>query len=79
MKVEIFGNGCAKCHQLEKHVTEAVREMDLTAEVVKVDDIVEIMNRGIIFTPALVIDGETKVAGRVPSVKEIRELLTAGA
>ena len=79
MKIEVFGTGCAKCHLLEKHVEEAVRETGIQAEVVKVDDIVEIMKRGIIFTPGLAIDGATKVSGRVPSVKEIRELLTAGA
>ncbi len=75
MKIEVFGTGCAKCHQLEKHVAEAVRETGVTAEVVKVDDIAQIMNRGIIFTPALAIDGETKVSGRVPSVKEIKQFL----
>ncbi len=79
MKIEVFGTGCAKCHLLEKHVAEAVRETGVAAEVVKVDDIAAIMSRGIIFTPALAIDGETKVSGRVPSVREIRELLTAGA
>ncbi len=79
MKVEVFGTGCAKCHLLEKHVADAIKETGAAAEVVKVDDIAEIMSRGIIFTPALAIDGETKVSGRVPSVKEIKDLLTAGA
>jgi len=79
MKVEVFGTGCAKCHLLEKHVAEAVRETGVAAEVVMVDDITEIMRRGIIFTPGLAIDGETKVSGRVPSVREIKDLLTARA
>ncbi len=79
MKVEVFGTGCAKCHLLEKHVEEAIREAGVAAEMVKVDDIAAIVSRGIIFTPALAIDGETKVSGRVPSVKEIKDLLTAGA
>jgi small redox-active disulfide protein 2 len=79
MKVEVFGTGCATCNLLEKHVEEAVRETGERAEVVKVDDIAEIMRRGIIFTPALAIDGEVKVSGRVASVKEIEDLLTAGA
>lgn len=78
MKIEVFGTGCAKCHQLEQHVDQAVKETGIAAEVVKVDDIAAIMNRGIIFTPALAIDGETRVSGRVPSVKEIKELLAAG-
>jgi len=75
MKIEVFGTGCAKCHQLEKHVAEAIRETGVTAEVVKVDDIAAIMSRGIIFTPALAIDGEVRVSGRVPSVKEIKQFL----
>ncbi|HIH04290.1 MAG TPA: thioredoxin family protein [Methanoregulaceae archaeon] len=79
MKVEVFGTGCAKCHLLEKHVAEAITETGVAVEMVKVDDIAAIMSRGIIFTPALAIDGETKVSGRVPSVKQIRALLTAGA
>lgn len=78
MKVEVFGTGCATCHLLEKHVEEALKETGVQAEVVKVDDIATIINRGIIFTPGLVIDGEMKVSGRVPSVKELKELLTAG-
>lgn len=76
MKLEVFGTGCARCHQLEKHVAEAVRETGIAAEIVKVDDLAAIMDRGVLFTPALAIDGETRVAGRVPSVREIKELLT---
>ena len=79
MKLEVFGTGCARCQQLEKHVAEAVRETGIAAEIVKVDDLAAIMDRGILFPPALAIDGETRVSGRVPSVREIEELLTAGA
>lgn len=78
MKLEVFGTGCARCHQLEKHVAEAVRETGIAAEIFKVDDLAAIMDRGFLFTPALAIDGETRVAGRVPSVREIKELLTVG-
>ena len=76
--IEVIGTGCAKCHQLEKNVLETVKELGLTAEVVKVSDIAEIMKRGIIFTPALMVDGELKVSGRVPSVKELSEMLAKG-
>ena len=76
MKLEVFGTGCARCHQLEKHVAEAVRETGIAAEIFKVDDLAAIMDRGVLFTPALAIDGEIRVAGRVPSVREIKELLT---
>lgn len=78
MKLEVFGTGCARCHQLEKHVAEAVRETGIAAEIFKVDDLAAIMDRGVLFTPALAIDGEIRVAGRVPSVREIKELLTVG-
>ena len=76
--IEVIGTGCAKCHQLEKNVLETVKELGLTAEVVKVSDIAEIMKRGVIFTPALMIDGELKVSGRVPSVKELSEIFAKG-
>jgi small redox-active disulfide protein 2 len=79
MKLEVFGTGCARCHQLGKHVADAVKETGIAAEVVEVDDIVAIMGRGILFTPALAIDGEITVSGRVPSVRETKDLLTAGA
>ena len=76
--IEVIGTGCAKCHQLEKNVLETVKELGLTAEVVKVSDIAEIMKRGVIFTPALIVDRELKVSGRVPSVKELTEMLAKG-
>jgi small redox-active disulfide protein 2 len=76
--IEVIGTGCAKCHQLEKNVLETVKELGLTAEVVKVSDIAEIMKRGVIFTPALMVDGELKVSGRVPSVKELSGMLAKG-
>lgn len=76
--IEVIGTGCAKCHQLEKNVLETVKALGLAAKVVKVSDIAEIMKRGIIFTPALMVDGELKVSGRVPSVKELSEMLAKG-
>lgn len=78
MKIEVFGTGCAKCHQLEQHVNQALKETGIAAEVVHVTDITAIMNQGIIFTPALAVDGETKVSGRVPSVKELSEIFAKG-
>jgi len=76
MKVEIFGTGCAKCKLLEKRVEEVVKEMDRDdIEIIKVDDIGEIMKRGVMMTPALAIDTEVKITGRTPSKEEIKELL----
>ena len=74
-KIEVFGPGCAKCRRLEKNVEKAVKEMDIQVEVVKVTDIQEIMNRGVMMTPALFIDGEAKAVGRVPNVNEIKRML----
>ncbi len=75
VKIEVFGTGCAKCNRLEKNVHQAVKESGIKAEVKKVEDITEIMNRGVIMTPALLIDGEAKAVGRVPSVDEIKAML----
>jgi len=75
MKIEIFGTGCAKCKLLEKRVREAVEEIGGDIEIVKIEDIGEIINRGIMATPALAIDGKIKVAGRDPSKEEIKEMI----
>jgi small redox-active disulfide protein 2 len=75
IKIEVFGTGCAKCNRLEKNVHKAVKESGIKAKIVKVSDISEIMDRGVIMTPALVINGEAKSTGRVPSVDEIKKLL----
>jgi len=76
-KIEVFGTGCAKCKGLEKNVRRAVEEMNLDAEIVKVESLQEILNRGIMMTPALFIDGEAKAVGRCPSVEEIKGMLGA--
>jgi small redox-active disulfide protein 2 len=75
MKIEVLGTGCMKCKRLFKNVEIAVKELGITAEIVKVDDISEIINRGVMLTPALTVDGEMKVSGRVADVKELKEIL----
>jgi len=75
MKIEVFGTGCLKCKRLMKNVEKAVMESGVSAEIVKIEDITEIMERDVVFTPALAIDGEVKVAGRVADVSEIKELI----
>lgn len=72
-KIEVLGMGCPKCNQLESRAKEAVKELGIEAEVVKVKDIKTISNYGVLITPALVVDGVVKVAGKVPDVKEIKE------
>lgn len=75
MKIEILGTSCAKCKSLAKNVEKAVSETGIRAEVIKVDSIQEIMSKGIMMIPALIIDGETKSIGKALSVEEIKKLL----
>jgi small redox-active disulfide protein 2 len=78
-KIEVIGTGCMKCKRLLKNVETAVSELGIDAEIRKVDDITEIMDRGVMLTPALAVDGEMMVSGRVADVAEIKRILTGGA
>ena len=71
MKIQVLGMGCPKCKQVAENAQEAIRALGVEAEVVKVQDIQEIMQFGVMVTPALAIDGEVKVAGKVPKASEI--------
>jgi small redox-active disulfide protein 2 len=73
MKIEILGMGCTNCNKLYQNVLEAVKASGKKVEVVKVEDIQKIMGYGVLSSPALVIDGKVKAAGKVPKVKEIEE------
>ena len=75
-KIEVVGTGCAKCKRLLANAEQAVRDLKITAEVIKVDDIDEIVNRGIMMTPALFINGKVRAEGRIPDVNEIKRMLT---
>ena len=75
MKIEILGTGCPKCQALVANVEAAVRNLGIEAEVTKVEDIMEITSRGVMFTPALAIDGEIKASGKVLSPEQIRDLI----
>ncbi|MEM3059898.1 MAG: thioredoxin family protein [Methanomassiliicoccales archaeon] len=75
MKIEVLGMGCMKCKRLERLVLQAVEELGVVAEVVKVEDLNEITERGIMMTPALYINGEARVVGRVPSLDEIKSMI----
>ena len=72
-KIEVLGMGWAKCNQLAERAKDAVKELGIDAEVVKVQDIKTITNYGVLITPALVVDGVVKVAGKAPKVEEIKE------
>jgi small redox-active disulfide protein 2 len=78
MKIQILGTGCPRCKALASNAEKAVKELGLTAEVEKVTAIQDILKFQILLTPGLVIDGQVKAAGRVPSTNEIKELLAAG-
>lgn len=75
-KIQILGTGCPKCRQLSENAETAARELDIDFEVEKVTDIKDIMEFGVMMTPALVMDGVVKVVGKVVSVEEIKELIT---
>ena len=75
MEIKILGTGCAKCKQLEKTVRQAVDEMGLDAEVEKVTEFTDIMEYGIMSTPGLVVDGEVRLAGRLPKIEEVKSIL----
>lgn len=74
-KIEVLGTGCAKCKRLFDNVQAAVKELGITAEVVKVEDLDAIVESGVMMTPALFINGEVIAEGRVPDVNEIKALL----
>jgi len=75
MKIEILGSGCPKCKQLEANARKAVEESGKKAEIVKVTDISEIINRSVMATPAISIDGKIRASGRIPDVGEIKKWL----
>ncbi len=76
MKITVLGTGCAKCTKLYDTTKEAIDALQLDAELEKVTDIQQIMAHGVMTTPALVIDGEVKMAGKIPSLDEIKALLS---
>jgi small redox-active disulfide protein 2 len=76
MKLQILGTGCPKCKKLARNAEAAAEELGLDCEIEKVTDVNEIMEFGVMMTPALAVEGEVKVAGKVAGVKDIKELLS---
>lgn len=74
MEIKVLGPGCSKCKTAYNAIEKVIRDNNLDVQLIKVDDIMEIMNYNILSTPAIVVDGEVKIKGRVPSEKEIKEL-----
>jgi small redox-active disulfide protein 2 len=75
-KIQILGTGCPKCKKLAELAETAAKELGIEYELEKVTKINDIMKFGVMVTPALVIDGEVKLAGKVPSVEEMKKMLS---
>ena len=75
MKIQVLGTGCAKCRMLEQNASEAVKTLGIEAEVVKIEDTDEIMDMGVMMTPALAVDGEVRTVGKVLSVDQIISII----
>ncbi|GAB4321404.1 MAG: thioredoxin family protein [Bacteroidales bacterium] len=76
MEIKILGTGCPKCKSLEKATRETVEKLGLDASVTKEEDIMKIMEYGVMRTPGLLVDGKVVLSGRVPSMAELEKLLT---
>lgn len=77
MKIIVYGTGCSKCKAVEKAVKEAVDKLGADAEIVKIEELDKIMELGILSLPALAIDNEIKVTGRIPTSSEIEKWIKA--
>ncbi|SJZ89657.1 thioredoxin family protein [Selenihalanaerobacter shriftii] len=77
MDIKVYGPGCKKCVKLKKNVMDALAELDVAANVEKVEDMAEIAKAGILSTPGLEINGDVKVKGRLVKVGEIKDLIEA--
>lgn len=75
MRLQILGTGCAKCNALAAATQQAAQALGVPYELEKVTELNRIMSFGVMVTPALVVDGKVKVAGKVPSVDELKKLL----
>jgi small redox-active disulfide protein 2 len=72
MKIEVLGTGCSKCKKTKETIEKVLKQNGVEAEVIKVEDIETILKYGVMVTPAVVVDGEVKLAGKVPDEKDIR-------
>ena len=75
MKIEIYGSGCSKCKKTEEIVRQVVNELNIKAEISKIEDLQKIIDKGIMMTPAVAIDGEIKILGRVPTTQDVKKIL----
>jgi small redox-active disulfide protein 2 len=78
MIIKILGTGCAKCKALYEESSKAVQELKIDAEVVKIENMKDIVSYGVMRTPALVVDEEVKAVGKVLSAEEIKKIIQGG-
>ena len=76
MEIKVLGTGCPKCKALEKTVINSLAELNIAADVSKVEDIMKIMEYGVMHTPALIINGKVVISGYVPDKNEIKNIIT---
>jgi small redox-active disulfide protein 2 len=77
MKIQVAGPGCPRCHETEKNVREACAQLNLVADIAHVFDLKELAKLGVLFTPAVIVDGKIVVSGRLPTVEELKKYLSA--
>jgi small redox-active disulfide protein 2 len=79
MKIQILGTGCPKCKALSEAAEHAAKDLGISYEIEKITDIEKIMSFGVMMTPAMVVDGEVKVVGKIPSSEELKKHLSSEA
>jgi len=77
MKIQVAGPGCPRCHETEKNVREACSQLNLAADISHVYDMKEFAKLGVLFTPAVIVDGKIVVSGKLPTVEELKKYLSA--
>ena len=75
MKIEVLGMGCPKCHKTTDNMKKALSESGREAEIIEIKDLATIADYGVMLTPAVVVDGDVKTVGKVPSVEMIKSIL----
>ncbi len=76
MKIEVVGPGCGRCIATEKNVKEAVKQLGIQAEITKVTDVAEFAKKGVMFTPGVIVDGKVAISGKIPTVDELKEIIS---
>lgn len=76
MKIEIVGPGCPRCIATENNVREAVKQLGIQAEIAKITDVKEFAKKGVMFTPAVIVDGKVVISGKIPTVEEVKKVIS---